>query len=60
MLLTAETAWGDDALPGDDQIGEVLLAGTEAMATFVPNEGVLKTRRAVMWTGLPTQLAFTP
>jgi hypothetical protein len=44
VLLAAGTAWGDDASPGDSQIGEVTLAGSEATATFVPNEVVLKTR----------------
>jgi subtilisin family serine protease len=58
VLLVAGTAWGDDASPGDGQISEVPLAGTEARVTFVPNEVVLKTKtgsyeeRTVAATGL--------
>ena len=46
VLLAAGTAWGQDVPPGDSQIGEVPLGGTEALTTFVPGEVVVKTQAA--------------
>jgi subtilisin family serine protease len=43
VLLAAGTAWGQDAPPADDQLGEAPLAGTEPVTTFVPGEVVVKT-----------------
>jgi len=43
VLLAAGTAWGQDALPAEDQLGEAPLAGTEPVTTFVPGEVVVKT-----------------
>jgi subtilisin family serine protease len=50
VLLATGTAWGEDALPGDDQLGEAALAGTEAVTTFVPDEVVVKTKAGAYQT----------